>query len=131
MDRLLSIWYPIRNVLEIPFTLLLNVIGLQPADWWYLVYDVVAVAAVAVGVRWFIAKGLDFFKKDSLSDEADIDALIKVHGDLETALQDSSTLKATTALLKKNKRWDRLALAYASLNSHKEAAKYFKKAGDP
>ena len=130
MDQLLSIWYPIRNVLEIPFNLLLNVIGLQPAGWWYLVYDVVAVAAVAVGVRWFIAKGLDFFKKDSLSDEADIDALIKVHGDLETALQDSSTLKATTALLKKNKRWDRLALAYASLNSHKEAAKYFKKAGD-
>ena len=130
MDRLLSILYPIRNVLEIPFTLLLNVIGLQAADWWYLVYDVVAVAAVAVGVRWLVAKGLDFFKKDSLSDEADIDALIKVHGDLETALQDSSTRKATTALLKKNKRWDRLALAYASLNSHKEAAKYFKKAGD-
>ncbi|MCH8204566.1 MAG: tetratricopeptide repeat protein, partial [Candidatus Hydrogenedentes bacterium] len=130
MDRISSIWSPIRETLEVPFNLLLNAINLQLGGLWYLIYDVLAVIAVILVVRWALVTGLGFFKKDSLSDQADIDALIKVHGDLETALQDSSTLRATTAFLKKNKQWDRLGLVYASLNNHKEAAKYFKKAGD-
>ncbi len=118
--------------LEVPFNLLLNAIDLQDEAtwWWYRLYDAVAIIAVLLIVRWGIVKVFGFFKKDSLSDEADIDSLIKVHGDLSEAVQNTKTLSSTVALFKKNKNWDRLALIYASIDNHKEAVKYFKKAGD-
>ena len=130
MKRILEILSPILVPLEIPFNLLLDAIGLQPARWWYLLYDVVAIIAVILVVRWGFVKVLGFFKKDSLSDQADIDSLIKVHGDFSETVRDANTLRATTAFLKKNKSWDRLAQIYVSINNHKEAAKYFKKVGD-
>lgn len=132
MQRILEILSPVLVLLEIPFNLLLDAIDLrdQAGRWWYWVYDVVAIIAVLLVLRWGFAKVLDFFRKDSLSDEADIDSLIKVHGNLSEAVQDTNTLRATAAFLKKNKKWDRLGLVYATIENHKEAAKYFKKGGD-
>lgn len=124
----MDLFYSIRNILEIPFYFLLDILGLDPPGWWYLVYDIVAFAAVLVLLKWGFDKVREFFRKDDLAERADIDALIGKNQSLNEALQDANTLRATSSFLKKNKQWDQLGEVYASIGNHAESAKYYRKA---
>lgn len=72
------------------------------------------------------------FRADSLVDSADVRALQNAAGgnEFQQTLMAARDIDATIAPLKKAKNYMRMAEVYASLNRHKEAAKWFRKAGD-
>lgn len=72
------------------------------------------------------------FRGDSLVDAADVRALQNAAGgnEFQQTLMAARDLEATIAPLKKAKNYTRMAEVYASMNRHKEAAKWFRKAGD-
>ncbi len=118
----------VRGILEIPFNVLVNLTGAQLQSWWWIVWDVFAVAVLILILRWLVIFVLDLFRRDKMADKADIDALVGKHANFAQAMQDPAALRATTAHLKKNKQWGKLGEAYAAINHHKKAAQYFKKA---
>ncbi len=117
----------ILGPLEVPFVWLQNATGVTLTGIWVWVYDVLAVIVIILFVRWLIVTLIHVFKKDTLADKADIDALIGKHASLEAAMQDPAVLRSTTAALKRSKQWGRLAEAYAAIKHHKKAAEYFAK----
>ena len=96
----------------------------------YLVYDLVALFAVYVILRTLYNKIRDLFRKNTLADSADIDALVTKKNEFATSLKASKHLESTIEPIKKAKQWDKLAAIYAEVGRPKEAAKYFKKVGD-
>ena len=117
----------VRGILEIPFNIIVEATGAQLQAWWWIVWDVFAVAVIILILRWLVIFLLDLFRRDKLADKADIDALVGKHASFEQAMQDPVALRATTAYLKKKKQWARLGEAYAAINHHKRASQYFAK----
>ncbi len=120
----------ILGPLEVPFVWLQNATGVSLGGMWVWAYDALAVIVIILFLRWLIVTLLHVFKKDTLADKADIDALIGKHASLEAAMQDPAVLRSTTAALKRSKQWGRLAQAYAAINLHKKAAEFYAKDKD-
>lgn len=71
------------------------------------------------------------FRRDMLIDPADARAIQNAQGnEFQQTLMAARDIESTMAPLKKAKNYQRMAEIYASLNRHKEAAKWFRKAGD-
>ncbi|MDZ4859304.1 MAG: protein kinase [Candidatus Hydrogenedentes bacterium] len=72
------------------------------------------------------------FRRDTLADSADVRALQNQGGptDFQQTLMAARDIDATIAPLKKARNYQRMGEVYASINRHKEAAKWFGKAGD-
>lgn len=117
--------------LEKPFRWLLeDVLATEGNLLWYLIYDVVALLLVFAFVRMIIGRVRDLFRKKSLADSADIDALVTSKNEFATSIKASQHLESTVEPLIKGKQWAQLGAVYADVGRPKEAAKYFKKARD-
>ncbi|MBX7257092.1 MAG: protein kinase [Candidatus Hydrogenedentes bacterium] len=75
---------------------------------------------------WHVIEGMTGRNK-RLADAKDIRALSGQ--EFTQNIEAAQNLESTIKPLKKDRNWVRLAEVYASLNKHKEAAKYYKKAG--
>lgn len=75
---------------------------------------------------WHVVEGMTARNK-RLADPKDVRALSGQ--EFTQTIEAAQNLEATIKPLKRDRNWVRLAEVYASLNKHKEAAKYFKKAG--
>lgn len=130
----MQILYWIWDLLGIPVNFILGVVGyeLGPA------LDTAARVVVAVVIVYLVSSIVGFIrgkfgkggKRRRLVDPQEVRALLAEDQQFADSLEAAQNLEYTVEHLKENKEWDRLAEAYAAVNQHKEAAKWFKKAGD-
>lgn len=130
VDRVRDLLAPLLEPLEIPLRLILEATEISAQPWWFLVYDIIAITLVFVFLRSLVKKVFRFFKKDTLADRADIDAMVTKNQEFVQSLEAAKDLESTIAPLKKAKDWARLGEIYAALNRPKDAAKWFRKARD-
>jgi tetratricopeptide (TPR) repeat protein len=69
------------------------------------------------------------YRRGYLLEGADIDVILSKDPNAAQSLHTVSSLKARVGPLKRNREYGPLGEVYASLNQHKQAAKYLKKAG--
>ena len=129
VNFLLRILGPVRPWLEVPLRWILDATGFTVPAWGVLIYDLLALGLIFVLLRWVYKSVRDFFfRKDTLAERADIDALVSKGNEFTQSIEAAGNLQAAIGPLKKNKDWTALGNAYASLNRHKESAKYYVKA---
>jgi len=107
----------------------LNLVGFVPPNEIVLwLYRIIVLALIFLFLKWVLGFVLNLFKKDTLSDTADIDALLKSKGGGNEQQQAANLLIADAASMKKNKQYDLLAETYSKALKHKDAAKWYLKA---
>ncbi len=125
MDALITLIEPVLGIVEIPLTKL----GYSlTVPWQRLVYLVVVLILLYKILDWVIFLIRRRKSGDALSDEAEIDALLKSRGDFNASTTALATLKTSQEHLIKTKQWAELARLFDEANSPKDAAKYFMKA---
>ena len=130
MGILLYIWH---DFLGIPVNMLNSMFGLDTQTAWkyhgwrllFLIAILLLIYEVFIRINDFRRKRA--LKRDSIAADAEHSYLAK-DDQFQKNLEGAKNLDITAAKLKKAKEWSKLAQVYASVNKHKEAAKYFGKA---
>jgi eukaryotic-like serine/threonine-protein kinase len=121
------------GLLQIPFNLLekFTDVVLPPAG---LILGKIVMILVVLAIfgglwRMFRDRVKRLFRKSVLADAADVKALADADPEFAKKIGTSASFEAQVEELKRTRDWMGLGRAYAALEKHKPAAKYYKKAG--
>ncbi len=121
--------------LQWPLSLLKQYTGVDLGTGWAavavkVVIVILLLLIVLEAFRRTKERVLRFFGKDDWLEVDGIDLSAKQGGAFVDSIEAAHNLEKTIAPLKKSKQYDRLGETFASLNKHKDAAKWFGKAKD-
>lgn len=122
------------QLLEQPLDLLQDVSGIRLPDMWRTVGKAV-LTLILVYSAYILLRTLTNFlrqllRKDRLVDRSQIDALLDRTGLAKETVEALQRFEVSVEPLKRAKDYAALGDLYSSVKRHKEAAKYYKKAGD-
>ncbi len=131
----MQFFYTYLEWIEWPLDLVLDKLDFSLGKPWLYAYDLVVTLVVLSFILSVLKQGKLGLRRlikgeDSLLDKADIDAFVTKNEQHVESLQAVKDLEAQIKPLKRMRNYDRLGEIYSSLNRGKQAAKWFKKAGD-